>query len=65
MREIITCVSHGIYDVPPEEIPPCPICDQPMFKGERINLQTCDAGPGHPDLLRLVHGECEDDDDEE
>lgn len=65
----ITSVFHGKYGVEPEDIPLCPICGQPMSAGERIELQACDAGPGQPDLLRLVHQDCEemneDEDDEE
>jgi hypothetical protein len=57
-RDLISCVDHGVYGVDPGDIPCCPICDQPMQKGEPINLQTCDAGPGNPDLLRLVHAAC-------
>jgi hypothetical protein len=36
-----------------------------MWVGERIELQACDAGPGNPDLLRLVHADCENDEDED
>lgn len=60
MNDLISCVSHGAYGVEPERIPCCPVCDQPMWKGERITLQTCDSGPGNPDLLRLIHSECEE-----
>ncbi len=62
-RDLISCVDHGVYGIEPENIPCCPICDQPMQKGERINLQTCDAGT-NPDLLRLVHAECAEGNDE-
>ena len=67
--KIIQSVFHGAYGVDPSDIPCCPICDQPMWLGERIELQTCDAGPAHPDLLRIVHYDCanpdeEDEDDE-
>mgnify|MGYP001576911678 CR=1 FL=1 len=64
-RDMISCVDHGVYDIAADDIPCCPVCDQPMQKGERITLQTCDAGPGHPDLLRLVHSECVENDDED
>jgi hypothetical protein len=36
-----------------------------MWVGERITLQTVDAGPGHPDLLRLVHTDCVEEDEDE
>jgi len=62
---LITCISHGVYGVDPIECPCCPICDQPLWAGERITLQTCDAGPGNPDLLRLVHYECDSPEDDE
>ncbi len=62
------CVEHGVHDISPEDCPLCPICDQPLWASERINLQTVDAGPGNPDLVRLVHTECspwyEEDEDE-
>jgi hypothetical protein len=58
---IISCVSHGAYGVDPEKIPLCPECDQPMWVGEQITLQTCDVGPGEADLVRLIHSRCEDD----
>ncbi len=72
----IHSVYHGKYGVGPGDIPCCPECGQPMTVGERIELQTCDRGPGEPDALRLVHDECanpedyenedsEDEDDEE
>lgn len=63
--QIIACVSHGVYGVQPQDCPCCPICDQPMWKGERITLQTVDAGPGNPDLLRLVHYYCDMPDEED
>ncbi len=68
MNQIIECIDHGISGVSPEDCPCCPKCDQPIWAGERITLQTVDAGPGHPDLVRLVHSECsewaeEDEDD--
>lgn len=61
----ISCVFHGRYGVSPADIPCCPICDQPMVKGESLQLEYCDMGPGHPDAARLVHYHCgnEDDDD--
>jgi hypothetical protein len=67
MRNLIYCTDHGVYGVKPEDCPLCPICDQPMWSGERINLQTIDCGPGQADLLRLVHSDCvgTDDEDEE
>ena len=63
----IQCVAHGVYGVPPEMIPCCPICDQPMWKGEPLELQWCDMGPGQQDCARLVHYECGNppEDDEE
>lgn len=64
-RDLVSSVYHGKYGVDPEDIPLCPLCDQPMWAGERIELQTCDAGPGHPDLLRLVHADCESSEDED
>lgn len=65
MRNLIQCIDHGVYGVSPEDCPLCPCCDQPMWVGEGITLQTVDCGPGHQDLLRLVHSECVDGDDEE
>jgi hypothetical protein len=67
MSKDIQSVFHGKYGVAPDAIPCCPICDQPMQKGELLELQWCDQGPGQPDCARLVHYACEnsDDDDEE
>lgn len=62
---IISCIDHGVYGVKPEDCPLCPCCDQPMWVGEDITLQTVDAGPGGSDLLRLVHTHCVNDDDED
>ncbi len=64
MANIITCISHGVYGVEPEACPLCPECDQPMWVGEPLELQTVDAGPRHPDLVRLVHHSCVNDDEE-
>ncbi|RWB40476.1 MAG: hypothetical protein EOQ44_25395 [Mesorhizobium sp.] len=64
MRNLIQCIDHGVYNVRPDDCPLCPCCDQPLWAGERITLQTVDAGPGHPDLLRLVHTGCVDDEDD-
>lgn len=66
---IIACIDHGVYGVSPEACPLCPVCDQPMWKGERITLQTVDTGPHSRELLRLVHSQCssyydEDSDDD-
>lgn len=61
----IKSVSHGKYGVDPECIPLCPICDQPMWAGEPLELQACDAGPGNPDLIRIVHLACEETEDSE
>lgn len=61
----IACVAHGVYGVAPEEIPCCPICDQPMVKGEPLELQWCDQGPGQSDAARLVHYHCAEADDDE
>lgn len=67
--KLIRSVFYGAYGVDPSDIPCCPICDSPMQRGEGIELQLCDAGPGNPDLLRIVHYECanpeEDDEDDE
>lgn len=61
----IACVFHGRYGVPVEQIPCCPICDQPMCKGEPLQLEYCDAGRlGEPDLVRLVHYECANEDED-
>lgn len=68
MRNLISCIDHGVYGVSPEDCPLCPGCDQPMWVGEQITLQTVDCGPGNADLLRLIHSDCiddgEDDDDD-
>lgn len=63
MPSIITSEFYGKYGVDPHEIPLCPICDQPITVGELIELQTCDVGPHMPDLVRLVHKTCADDED--
>lgn len=63
MSKLISWVDHGVYGVAPEDCPLCPCCDQPMFVGERITLQTVDCGPS-PDLLRLVHSSCVEDEDD-
>lgn len=67
MRNIIQCVDHGVYGVAPEDCPLCPCCDQPMWVGEQLTLQTVDSGPHNPDLVRLVHSACvhEDEDDDD
>lgn len=65
MSKLISCIDHGVYGVSPHACPLCPECDQPMFVGERITLQTVDCGPGEPDLLRLVHSSCVDDEDDD
>lgn len=62
--QIIKQISHGVHGVDPEDCPLCPLCDQPMWLGERLTLQTIDAGSGHPDLVRIVHSDCECDEDE-
>ena len=61
----IHSVYHGAYNIDPADIPCCPVCDQPMWAGERIELQACDAGPGNPDLLRLVHYDCANPEEDE
>lgn len=65
MHKIIECIDHGVYGVDPEDCPLCPCCDQPLWYGEGITLQTVDAGPGNQDLVRLVHSACVNDDDED
>lgn len=61
----IACVFHGRYGVLPEQIPCCPICDLPMLKGERLQLEYCDMGPGQQDAARLIHLKCDDTDDDD
>lgn len=63
-RDIIECIDHGVYGVSPDRCPLCPECDQPMWKGEGVTLQTVDNDWG-PDLLRLVHTECVHDDEDD
>lgn len=65
MRNLIACIDHGVYGVSPHACPLCPVCDQPMFVGETITLQTVDCGPGNADLLRLVHSHCVEEDEDE
>ena len=60
MKREIKCVHDGVYFVDPENVPLCYVCDQPMFKGEDIDLQYIDAGPGNQDLVAIVHSECAD-----
>lgn len=64
-HQIIRCISHGVYGVEPEDCPLCPLCDQPMWANEPLTLQTVDAGHGNPDLVRLVHYACENEEDDE
>jgi hypothetical protein len=40
MRNLIQCIDYGVYGVAPEDCPLCPCCDQPMWVGEGITLQT-------------------------
>ena len=65
MNKLIQSVFHGAYGVDPSDIPCCPICDQPMTVGERIELQTCDLGSISADALRLVHYDCSHDDEDD
>lgn len=65
MRDLIQCIDHGVYGVRPEDCPLCPCCDMPLHAGEGITLQTCDAGPGNADLMRLVHTRCVKEEDED
>lgn len=68
MDRPIKLYDHGVYGVDPERIPCCPVCDQPMWKGEDLALQECDVGPGQQDMVRLTHLSCvsgDEDDDEE
>jgi len=60
----IQCISEGVYGVDITHVPLCYMCDQPMFKGESLTLQYIDAGPGHSDLVALVHTDCECDEED-
>lgn len=65
MKNIIQCIDHGVYGVDPERCPLCPECDQPLWLGEAVTLQTVHTRPHEPDLLRLAHTSCVEDDDDE
>ena len=64
MNKIISCIDYGVYGVDPEKCPCCPECDQPIWLGERITLQTVEA-VGHGDLVRLIHTDCSEWGDED
>lgn len=62
----IQCILNCRYNVNPEEVPTCAVCDQPMFRGEPLQFEYCDMDvPGFPACVRLIHLDCADDYDEE